>query len=104
MLLVESIEKRGILLDAYRKAAREDVAGPFNLSLFYWVNPILLSGYRKTLAHNDVYSLSDELRSERLAKIMSDAWRRGTFLKSSCSAYFSIPPSRVIDKETKCID
>ncbi|KYK57377.1 ABC transporter [Drechmeria coniospora] len=91
MLLLESTEKRSILLDEHRHVAPESVAGPFNRGVFYWLTPLFLAGYRKILGPRDLYALDDELKSETLAKIMSDAWEKvpdKTVPGALCGAWF----------------
>ncbi|GJN68101.1 hypothetical protein PLICBS_002144 [Purpureocillium lilacinum] len=76
MLLLESTEKRSLLLAKYDNAAPESVGGPYNLGVFYWLSTLFFTGYRKILEIGDLYPLDDELRSTGLAKKMSDAWRK----------------------------
>jgi hypothetical protein len=78
MLAVETLEKRPYLLERYQKASKESLSGPINRSLFWWMNPLFLVGYRKPIGQEDLYELDDELRSERLARIMSRKWETGT--------------------------
>lgn len=77
MLLLESAEKRSILLDEYSNVSEEGVSGPYNLGVFYWLSSLFFAGYRKVLKHEDLYPLDEELRSELLAKKISDAWKKG---------------------------
>lgn len=77
MLLLESTEKRSILLEAYQDYSEEGVSGPYNLGVFYWLTSLFTTGYRKVLDREDLYQLDEELRSVRLAKIMSEAWEKG---------------------------
>ncbi|UNI16453.1 hypothetical protein JDV02_002885 [Purpureocillium takamizusanense] len=74
MLLLESTEKRSLLLAKYNDAAPESVGGPYNLGVFYWLSTLFFTGYRKILEIGDLYPLDDELRSMGLAQKMSDAW------------------------------
>ncbi|KAL7924395.1 multidrug resistance-like protein [Trichoderma austrokoningii] len=76
MLLFESTEKRSILTDEYKNVSEEGASGPYNLGVFYWLSSLFFSGYKKILAHEDLYRLDDTLRSEPLAKKMSEAWRK----------------------------
>lgn len=77
MLLFESTEKRSILTDEYKNVSKEGASGPYNLGVFYWLSSLFFTGYRKILAHEDLYQLDNTLRSEHLAKKMSEAWAKG---------------------------
>ncbi|RFU80509.1 abc transporter [Trichoderma arundinaceum] len=74
MLLLESTEKRAILLEEYKNVSEEGASGPYSLGVFYWLSSLFFAGYRKVLMHEDLYPLDDELRSELLAKRMLEAW------------------------------
>ncbi|KAK1241278.1 hypothetical protein MKX08_001252 [Trichoderma sp. CBMAI-0020] len=74
MLLFESTEKRSVLTDEYKNVSKEGASGPYNLGVFYWLCSLFFTGYKKILAHDDLYQLDDTLRSEPLAKKMSEAW------------------------------
>ncbi|KAM0457365.1 hypothetical protein ACHAO4_003163 [Trichoderma viride] len=77
MLLFESTEKRSVLADEYKNVSEEGASGPYNLGVFYWLSSLFFTGYKKILAHEDLYQLDDTLRSEPLAKKMSEAWGKG---------------------------
>jgi hypothetical protein len=77
MLLLESTEKRSVLTDEYKNISEEGASGPYNLGVFYWLSSLFFTGYKKILAHEDLYQLDDTLRSEPLAKKMSEAWEEG---------------------------
>ncbi|EHK50430.1 multidrug resistance-like protein [Trichoderma atroviride IMI 206040] len=74
MLLFESTEKRSVLTDEYKNVSEEGASGPYNLGVFYWLCSLFFTGYKKILAHEDLYQLDDTLRSEPLANKMSEAW------------------------------
>ncbi|KAK6449569.1 hypothetical protein FP744_10005819 [Trichoderma asperellum] len=74
MLLFESTEKRSILTDEYKNVSEEGASGPYNLGVFYWLSSLFFTGYKKILAHEDLYQLDDTLLSEPLAEKMSKAW------------------------------
>jgi ATP-binding cassette subfamily C (CFTR/MRP) protein 1 len=77
MLLFESTEKRSILTDEYKNVSEEGASGPYNLGVFYWLSSLFFTGYKKILEHEDLYQLDDKLRTEPLAKKMSEAWAEG---------------------------
>lgn len=104
MLLLESTEKRSILLDEYRDAAPESVSGPYNLGAFYWLSTLFFTGYRKVLEREDLYPLDDELQSETLAKSMFGAWDKGLLESKRHVSIFASSPwafhSRIHQKLT----
>ena len=95
MLILESTEKRSILLDGHRDVAPESVSGPYNLGVFYWLSTLFFTGYRKVLDRNDLYPLDEELRSKKLAMTMVDAWDKGS-LESKQPAYYPCAVARKV--------
>ncbi|KAG9258286.1 multidrug resistance-like protein [Emericellopsis atlantica] len=75
ILLLESTEKRSYLLPEYRSVSAETTSGPINTSLFWWLNPLFLRGYRSLLHYDHLGRLDEELESERLAVRLRHAWR-----------------------------
>ncbi|KAI6782255.1 Leucinostatins biosynthesis cluster protein H [Emericellopsis cladophorae] len=75
ILLLESTEKRSYLLPEYRSVAAETTSGPINTSLFWWLNPLFLRGYRSLLDYDHLGRLDEELDSERLGVRLRHAWR-----------------------------
>ncbi|EAT78337.2 hypothetical protein SNOG_14100 [Parastagonospora nodorum SN15] len=46
LLVIESLEKRGMLLPPYRALPLESTAGLFSQAFCWWLNPLLVHGYR----------------------------------------------------------
>jgi hypothetical protein len=78
LLVVESIEKRKLLMLDAKGVARVSTSGPFNHSVFYWLTSLFLNGYTNTLSLDDLFPLSSDLKSENLVVNLEAAWDRGT--------------------------
>jgi len=77
LLVLESIEKRAILLSAFRSYSFEATAGILNRCFFWWLNPLFRRGLRKTLSLDDLYPLDKHLLSGCLDGLLNSAWLRG---------------------------
>ncbi|KAL2817570.1 P-loop containing nucleoside triphosphate hydrolase protein [Aspergillus granulosus] len=76
MTILESKEKRKILVYDLKEVAKVSTSGPFNHSVFYWLTSLFLHGYKRTLCLQDLYPLSSSLKSERLEVNLQTAWDR----------------------------
>ncbi|KAF4311832.1 Metal resistance protein YCF1-like protein 2 [Botryosphaeria dothidea] len=76
MLVLESVEKRRILLPAHKDRSRDATSGPINRSVFFWLTSLFLHGYRNILGLHDLYPMDKKLKSERLYKSFEEAWQR----------------------------
>jgi hypothetical protein len=54
--VLESIEKRKLLRDPYKNSPRETLSGVFNRNVFWWLNPLLGTGFSKVI---DIVSLPE---------------------------------------------
>ncbi|KAJ0414514.1 P-loop containing nucleoside triphosphate hydrolase protein [Aspergillus carlsbadensis] len=76
MTILESKEKRKILVYDLKEIPKVSTSGPFNHSVFYWLTSLFLHGYKKTLSLHDLYPLSASLKSEQLGVNLQAAWAR----------------------------
>jgi ATP-binding cassette, subfamily C (CFTR/MRP), member 1 len=76
LLLLETRNKRSYLRNPYRNYSPEATSGLINRGLFWWLNPLITSGFRKILSLDDLYVVDPELLSEPLQKRMVDAWNK----------------------------
>jgi len=79
MIVLESTEKRGILIQPYRNVSRETTSGIVNRSLFFWLTSLFITGYRGILSLKDLYPLDSQLRSQQLHEALQRAWERGKY-------------------------
>jgi hypothetical protein len=82
MLVLESTEKRRILIPGYKGVAKEETSSTLSRSVFLWLAPLFLKGYKKILGLEDLDLLNTKLRSEPLYQRLQEAWQEG---KNFCS-------------------
>ncbi|MCJ1314026.1 hypothetical protein MMC25_007706 [Agyrium rufum] len=98
MLVLESWEKRSILVPMYKEYSKEATSGTFSRSVFLWLTSLFLNGYSKVLSMNDLFVLDKHLYAEDLQRDLQQAWdqvpdqtRKGalmfTFLKVQAWAF-----------------
>ncbi|TVY94269.1 ABC transporter, partial [Lachnellula willkommii] len=76
VLVLEAVEKRGILKPGFRDAPPEAIAGIYNQSVFWWLNSLFRKGFRKNLGLDDLYPLDKHLASTYLQNLLSSAWTK----------------------------
>ncbi|KAK1463361.1 ABC transporter [Colletotrichum melonis] len=74
MILLESTEKRRILVPEHKGYSREVTSGTFNRSVFFWLTSLFINGYRNILQLDDLYPLDPKLASEPLYRKLAGAW------------------------------
>lgn len=83
MFLLESTEKRGILVEEYRKGMAEEMfSGPYNRGIFWWLKPVFVAGYRRVIGLEDCYELAEDMKSKDLSQKLSAAWKKCLFHQS----------------------
>lgn len=75
MLVIESIEKRKILLSAYKDVSTESTSGLFNRALFCWLNPLLLKGYISVLSTENLFPITENLSSIEVTDDLQRGWQ-----------------------------
>ncbi|KAL9623731.1 MAG: hypothetical protein Q9160_001961 [Pyrenula sp. 1 TL-2023] len=84
VLVLEANSKREILTDRYRDLPPEATSGIYSRSTFWWMNPLLKTGFFKTLFLKDLYALDPEIQSRDLLIKFQQAWDRTNKQKSHC--------------------
>ncbi|OHE98019.1 ABC transporter [Colletotrichum orchidophilum] len=74
MIILESTEKRQILVPQHKGYSKEVTSGTFNRSVFFWLTSLFINGYRNILRLDDLYPLDPKLASEPLFRKLTDAW------------------------------
>lgn len=74
VLFSEAVNKRKILLAGYQHLPLEATSSPYSKSVFWWVNPLLWSGFSKMLEVGDLYTLDDSLSSTLLLEKFRGKW------------------------------
>ncbi|TVY83108.1 ABC transporter FUM19 [Lachnellula suecica] len=80
MILLESRSKRGYLRTPYNFYPPEAISGLFSRSFFWWLNPILTTGFRKLLTLDDLFRPDNNLLSKKLQETAKTNW--GKYLSS----------------------
>jgi ATP-binding cassette subfamily C (CFTR/MRP) protein 1 len=76
LLLLEVRSKRGYLKAPYNRFSPETTGGIFNHSFFWWLSPVLTTGFKKILTVNDLSTTDPELLSESLQNQMQSSWNK----------------------------
>ncbi|KAH0494604.1 hypothetical protein TgHK011_001220 [Trichoderma gracile] len=75
ILLLELQEKRSFLLPPWNRLNPESTGSIINRSLFWWLNRLLIRGFRATLSGQSLYDTDAALKSRRLLSKIQDARR-----------------------------
>jgi hypothetical protein len=59
ILVLEAWEKTPYLASNLEAHSPEETSGIFNRSVFYWLNKILVLGYKKVMSVKDLYPLDE---------------------------------------------
>lgn len=83
LLWIESWEKRAYLKGSFRFLPPESTSNIISKSIFWWLNPVFVKGYKSFLSPGDLESLPPERDSEPLEKSLQASWdARGSDNKS----------------------
>jgi len=75
LLGLEAVDKRNILLAAWREISPENTSGMVSRGFFWWLNALLVRGFRNVMSVDDLYSINRKLSSERLHKVLQSQWK-----------------------------
>ena len=76
LLVFEARSKRAYLQHPYKSFPPEATSGIFSRSLFWWLNPLFVGGWRKILGLEDLYRIDEELMAEGLLEKLEVAWEK----------------------------
>ncbi|CZT41190.1 related to multidrug resistance protein [Rhynchosporium secalis] len=76
LLVLESRSKRGYLRVPYNGYSPETTGGIFNRSFFWWINPILATGFRRLLTLDDLFQTDASLLTDPLRNRMQNSWEK----------------------------
>jgi hypothetical protein len=77
ILCLELKEKRYYLIGRDKLRGPEELSGVLSQGFFYWLNQIMVQGYRTVLSLEDLYPLDDELSAQSLQVRFSKEWEHG---------------------------
>lgn len=81
-LLLESVEQKPFLTDEATKSPRETIANVFNRSMFWWLNPLLIHGFKDVLEADKLLSIDARVNDATGGDLFMQKWDAG--LESSC--------------------
>lgn len=76
VLILEAVEKRSLLLGLNKEFSKESTSGLLSRSSFWWLNTLLLSGFRNVLTVEDLPAIYEKLDSEGLAARLEPVWEK----------------------------
>jgi ATP-binding cassette subfamily C (CFTR/MRP) protein 1 len=76
LVVLELKEKRAWLVDPKAFPAPESTANFFNRLTFFWVNPLLLRGYKKPLHQGDLFEVQDQIIGEKNLLAFAERWEK----------------------------
>jgi len=77
LLVLECTDKRSILKPTYQGLSKEITSSPLSRATFFWLNSLLLKGYKRILTIWDLLPLDPALQSENLHRKLDKTWREG---------------------------
>ena len=89
LLLVEAIEKRGLLRVKSRQQSPEATSGLFGKNFFWWLNRLFLAGFSHSLDIDELLPLDKHLTSEYLYNRLQTAWANLSGKRSLLLSYIS---------------
>jgi ATP-binding cassette, subfamily C (CFTR/MRP), member 1 len=82
-LLVFVFEAQGkdmLLMPEYQKIPPEAKSGVFSRNTFWWLNPLLLRGFKFPLLPDDLYTMSPEFAAVNLGSRLQRLWNKCEYL------------------------
>jgi uncharacterized membrane protein YkvI len=76
LIVLESVEKRGILIENETTPSKESTSGPLSRGFFVWLNPLLITGWATMLTNNDLPVINEKLSSAMLEARFAKKWDR----------------------------
>jgi ATP-binding cassette subfamily C (CFTR/MRP) protein 1 len=87
LLFLESRSKRGYLRAPFNGYSPEVMSGFFSKSFFWWLSPILATGFRRILTLDDLFKPDESISSQVLSKKMHESWSRCLLCLSGVFTY-----------------
>lgn len=76
LVFLESRSKRGYLMSPYNELSPESMSGFFGQSFFWWLSPILATGFRRVLTLDDLFKPDESLLSETTSTCIHLSWNK----------------------------
>jgi len=75
LLVLEETPKVPTSDESWKKAAPEGVGGVVNRSIFWWINDLMMRGYRRLIGLADLDPLQNKFDSSSLLARIDERWR-----------------------------
>ncbi len=76
LFILEAVEKRAFLLPKYQGLPPEATAGELNIWFTWWLNPILLRGFKKHLSMQTLFDVDPGLKASEEDDGLVQAWKQ----------------------------
>jgi ATP-binding cassette, subfamily C (CFTR/MRP), member 1 len=74
MVVLEEIPKRQFLVEGSKDISLEFTTGVVSRTLFWWLNKLLIRGYRHHITVDDIDSIEEKFGSQKLLQKLERAW------------------------------
>lgn len=72
--IAEATEKRNILLSRYQTSNPESTSGIYNRAFFWWLNNLMMIGFRRIIKDDDLFPIEEDMSSVVLVKRFQKEW------------------------------
>lgn len=76
IVVVEAVEKRRLLLPSHAHHPPETTSSLFARAVFWWLNPLLFSGFKNVLHEGDLFHTDENLTANSLSKRFHSRWAK----------------------------
>jgi ATP-binding cassette subfamily C (CFTR/MRP) protein 1 len=66
ILILESLQQTSLGYPSHKDVSPEETAGLFGLSLFTWLNQLIMRGFRRVLLFEDLYPIEEKMSADKL--------------------------------------
>lgn len=81
LLILESWSKDALLFSSYRSAPKEMRIGIFDRAVFWWLTPLLKTGWLRVLEYPDLLALDHRLEVRMLTIVLKLKFRKGGYFQ-----------------------
>lgn len=74
MVVAEAVEKRQWLVQRYKHVSKESTSGVYSRAVFWWLNGVLMLGFRGLMKAEDLGSLDEALSSAVVVQKAGTSW------------------------------
>lgn len=91
LLVLEAVEKASYVTTKNADQRNPEItSGLYNRGLFWWMNPLLLDGFRRLLQPSDLYALDQSLNASVLNEKFWKTWNSCTFVQDNTTEIVSV--------------